>query len=310
MDLTSVKTIKNLLNQRGLRPSKGLGQNFLVDKGTVRKVIEAANLQSDDTVLEIGPGLGVLTQELAKQAKKVIAVEKDRNMTDILKETMKDYKNIEIIQGDILKIFNFQLQPSGESPRGPAIFNKFSISKIIGNLPFYLTAPVIRQFLELADTRCPQMTFVVQKEVAQRICAKPPDMNLLAVSVQFYAEPKIISYIPKESFWPSPEVDAAIIKIIPGDFASFLTIVGKVTKSDNFPVSLFFKIVRAGFSQPRKQLINNLSKGLKTDKKKVEEWLLKNGVQPSQRAETLTVKDWVNLTKRFPPRQGGAEIQT
>src|SRR3989344_8004148 len=132
MDLSSRSAIKNLLRTYGIRPSKGLGQNFLIDKSAVRKIIEAADLQPDDTVLEIGPGLGVLTQELAKKAKRVIAAEKDRNMVEILKETLKDYKNVEIVQGDILKIFNFQF----------SIFNKFSISdyKIVGNLPFYLTA--------------------------------------------------------------------------------------------------------------------------------------------------------------------------
>src|SRR3989344_7771915 len=167
MDLTSIKTVKNLLQSLRIRPSKGLGQNFLVNKVAVKTVVEAAGLQPDDTVLEIGPGLGVLTQELAKKAKKVIAIEKDRNMVEILKETLKGYKNVEIVQGDILKIFNFQF----------SIFNKFSISdyKIVGNLQFYLTAPVIRQFLELADVGRPQvslMVLVVQKEGGQRICSK------------------------------------------------------------------------------------------------------------------------------------------
>ena len=272
---------KETLKQHGLRPSKRFGQNFLVDRDAINKIIEAADLQPDDTVLEIGPGLGVLTQELAKKAKKVIAIEKDRNMVEILKETLKGYKNVEIVQGDILKIFNFQF----------SIFNKFSISdyKIVGNLPFYLTAPVIRQFLELADVGRPQvslMVLVVQKEVGQRICSKSPRMNLLAVSVQVYAEPKIISYISKESFWPSPDVDAAIIKITP-----------KPQSLRTPDVRKFFAIVKAGFSQPRKQLINNLSSGLKADKAKIREWLLRNDIQPSRRAETLNIEDWIKLSK-------------
>jgi 16S rRNA (adenine1518-N6/adenine1519-N6)-dimethyltransferase len=158
--------------------------------------------------------------------------------------------------------------------------------KVIANLPFYLTAPVIRKFLE-AEAQPELMVLIIQKEVAQRICAKPPDMSLLAVSVQVYAEPKIISYIPQKSFWPSPKADGAIIKI--------------TTNNKQLIINrdLFFKIVKAGFSQPRKQLINNLSKKLKADKMKVESWLWKNNIQPTQRAETLTIGNWLNLAKSF-----------
>ena len=155
------------------------------------------------------------------------------------------------------------------------------------------------------------MTFVVQKEVGQRICAKPPDQNLLAVSVQFYAEPKIISYISKGSFWPSPEVDAAILKITPlnSKFPKPRQTPGVDGKTpgvksvSEIDKSLFFKIVKAGFSHPRKQLINNLSLGLDIDKEKTGEWLFKNGIQPSRRAETLSVDDWRNLTKSFKIEQ-------
>lgn len=288
MDLTSKTIVKNLLKSYQIRPSKGLGQNFSIDRDAVRKIIEAANPQSDDIILEIGPGLGVLTQELAKRAKKVIAVEKDPKMVEILGETLKGFNNIEIIHGDIRK-FYFPKTPGVDegTPGVKTRKSNFQNFKVVGNLPFYLTAPVIRQFLELTETRSPQMTLVVQKEVGQRICSKPPDMNLLAVSVQFYAEPKIISYISKDCFWPQPDVNATIIKITP--------------KVSTLPVrvDLFFKIVKAGFSQPRKQLINNLSKGLKIDRIKVTAWLSKNNIQPTQRAETLSVDDWVRLVKDF-----------
>jgi len=270
---------KKTLKQYGLQPSKRLGQNFLVDGGAINKIIEAADLQPDDTVLEVGPGLGVLTKELAKRAKKVIAVEKDKNMVEILKKsigsTYGNYGGVKIILGDIREIKNLKL--------------KIKNYKVVGNLPFYLTAPVVRQFLELADVGRPQvslMVLVVQKEVGQRICSKPPRMNLLAVSVQVYAEPKIISYISKESFWPSPDVDAAIIKITP-----------KPQSLRTPDVRKFFAIVKAGFSQPRKQLINNLSSGLKADKAKIREWLLRNDIQPSRRAETLNIEDWIKLSK-------------
>lgn len=276
MDLFSKSGVKNLLKKYQIRPSKRLGQNFLIDKGAIRKIIAAADLQPDDVVLEIGPGIGNLTQELAKRAKKVIAVEKDQKMVKILQRLLEcwNVKNVMLIQEDILKL--------NSKPYTLKLY------KVVGNLPFYLTAPVIRKFLETVEVKPQQMIFVVQKEVAQRICAKPPDMNLLAVSVQFYAEPKIISYISRKSFWPSPKVDSAIIKIIPKKLS---------TKPGN--VDLFFKIVRAGFSHPRKQLINNLSTGLNTERQIIQKWLLKNNIQPSQRGETLSIQDWIELTKTF-----------
>ena len=256
-----------MVKKQGIRPLKRLGQNFLINKGVLKTIIEAASLSSEDTVLEIGPGTGVLTLALAERAKKIIAVEKDIRMIKVLKETLRDFKNVEIVQGDIRKLSL-----------------KIKDYKIVGNLPFYLTAPVIRKFLELSKSQPQTMVLVVQKEVAQRICSKPPRMNLLAVSVQFYAEPKIISYISKKSFWPQPEVDAAIIKITP-------------TAPSTGERDLFFKIVKAGFSQPRKQLINNLSKGLKMDKEEIRAWLGKNKISPTQRAETLKIEDWLKLTK-------------
>ena len=270
MDLFSKRNIKSLFKKYQSKPLKKFGQNFLIDRSAAKKVIEMANLKPSDTVLEIGPGIGTLTVELAKKAKQVIAIEKDPKMVEILKETLKDFQNVEVIYGDILKL----------GPK-PHTLNPY---KIVANLPFYLSVPVIRQFLE---TKKPpkEMVLIVQKEVGQRICAKPPDMSILAVSVQLYAQPKIINYVSKKSFWPQPKVDSAIIKIIP--------------KTQNLPrpvLGRFFRIVKAGFAQPRKQLINNLSNGLKIDKKKVRDWLLKNKILPSQRAETLSIENWIKLT--------------
>lgn len=271
MDL---KNIKELFKKYNLRPSKRLGQNFLIDKKVLRKIIETANLQPNDLVLEIGPGIGNLTQELAKKAKKVIAIEKDPKMAEILKEKLKDFHNVEIITGDALKIPN----------------TKYEIQnmkyKLVANLPYYIVSPVIRKFLELPETRPRLMVLMVQKEVAQRICAKPPDMSLLAVSVQFYAKPKIVSYVSKKSFWPVPKVNGAILKI-----SAF-----NQRRKSAFN-QRFFRIVRAGFSQPRKQIINNLAKMLKLDKEKTKAWLLKNNVQPSQRPETLEIQDWLALAE-------------
>jgi 16S rRNA (adenine1518-N6/adenine1519-N6)-dimethyltransferase len=278
MGLFSKRNIKNLLEKHKIQPSKGLGQNFLIDKEVVKKFIESAELKPNDVVLEIGPGLGVLTQELAKKAGRVIAVEKDPNMVKVLKELLDCWnaRNVRVVKDDILKI----------NPKYYIIPN--TKYKIVANLPFYLTAPVIRKFLE-SNYQPREMILIVQKEVGQRICAKPPDMNLLAVSVQIYAKPEIVSYISKNSFWPKPKVDSAIIRIAP-----LINTDRKLINAD-----LFFKIVRAGFSQPRKQLLNNLSKTLKFNKEKTKSWLLKNKIQPIQRAETLKVCDWINLTKSF-----------
>lgn len=286
MDLTLKENIKDLFKEHSLKPLKRFGQNFLTDKEALNKIVAAAELFPQDLVLEIGPGIGALTQELAKKAAKVIAVEKDRNMVSILKETLKGFNNVEIIEGDIrfLKISNLL---------------KY---KVVGNLPFYLTAPVIRKFLENTQAQPACMVLVAQKEVGQRICAQPPRMNLLAVSVQIYSKPEIVSYVSKNSFWPQPKVDAAIIKITP--FNSGFPKSPKSGGISEINKSLFFKIVKAGFSQPRKQLINNLSRlrqdfggqAKKLDKEEVKKWLLKNNVQPAQRAETLTIEDWLRLT--------------
>ena len=273
MDLTSKTFIKNLLKKYGAQPSKRFGQNFLISKSVLKKIIETAALSPRDIVLEIGPGIGNLTQELAKRAKKVMAIEKDPKMVEILKETVGNLKNTEVVQGDILKL-------------------KFPIPKnykVVANLPYYIVSPVIRKFLEAVNVKPQSMVLMVQKEVAQRICAKPPDMNLLAISVQFYSKPEIVSYVSKKSFWPQPKVDSAIIKIIPRKSALKIRV---------NPL-LFFRIVKLGFSHPRKQLINNLSTGLKIDREKIKTWLLKNRIKPTQRAETLTIKEWVKLVKNF-----------
>jgi len=287
MNLASQVIVKDLLRKYNIRPFKGFGQNFLISENILKKIVEAANVVPKDIVLEIGPGIGTLTIELAKKAKKVIAVEKDKEMVQILKETLVDFKNVEVIEGDALKL----------NPKNYKLRTKNY--KLIANLPYNITSPVIRKFLESKNPP-KEMILMVQKEVAQRICAKPPNMtrstgsgssragrgmNLLAVSVQFYSEPKILFYVSKNNFWPRPKVDGAIIR---------LKIENRKWKVDK---DLFFKIARAGFSQPRKQILNNLSKVLKLDKEKTKYWLKGNNIAYSQRAETLAIKDWLKLTK-------------
>jgi len=273
MNLTSKKDIKHILEKYNIKPSKKFGQNFLVDEEILQKIARTANIGPNDIVLEIGPGIGTLTEELAKKAKRVIAVEKDERMVEILRETLKKYKNIEIVKGDVLKI---------------PITNKQYLAdeyKLVANLPFYVAAPIIRKFLE-EENPPKEMVLMVQKEVGQRICAKPPEMSLLAVSVQFYGRPEIAFYVGKGNFLPVPKVDSAVIKIVPSN--NYLRIVGP---------DVFFKVAKAGFSQPRKQLANNLSKGLKLDKEKASRWLLKNNIDFTRRAESLKMEEWVELAK-------------
>src|SRR3989344_4049749 len=276
MNLFSKRIIQVLFKAYRISPEKRFGQNFLIDKGVAKKIVKAADLHLKDIVLEIGPGTGSLTQELAQRVKKVIAVEKDPRMIEVLKETTKNFKNIKIIQGDILKIQNTRYKIRN---------TKY---KVAANLPYYIASPVIRKFLEMKNP--PKlMVLMVQKEVAQRICAKPPHMNLLAVSVQFYAKPEIISYVSKKSFWPIPKVDSAIIKIIPRHSAF-----GSASFRERF-----FRIAKAGFSHPRKQLLNNLSQNLKINRKKITIWLLQNKIKPYQRAESLSLSDWMRLVRAF-----------
>lgn len=249
------------------KPKKYLGQNFLKDREVLKDIIKVAEIQSDDIILEIGPGLGVLTEELIKKAKKVIAIEKDERLVKILKEKFKDFKNIEIVPGDILKS-NIQNLISNTQ------------YKVVANLPYYITSPVIRKFLEIENP--PKlMVLMVQKEVAQRICAKPPRMSLLAVACQLYSKPKIVKIVKKESFLPKPKVDSAIIKLTTNNLQLTTEFREK-----------FFKIVKAGFSSPRKQLKNNLKEifGNKTEK-----ILEKVGINPTRRAETLSVEDWLKI---------------
>jgi len=269
--------VEKALKYHRIYPIKRLGQNFLIDKNVLRKIVEAAELSKNDTVLEVGPGIGNLTIELAKKVKKIIAVEKDKRMVEILKERLKEERieNVEIVNEDILKFL-----PS---------FKVRGCYKVVANIPYYLTSRLIRNLLEI-ERKPKLIVLMIQKEVAQRICAKPPKMNLLAVSVQFYAKPKIVSFVSKNCFWPRPKVDSTIIKIEP-------------KKEDLIDKDLFFEIVKAGFSQPRKQLINNLSKKLKEKKEIIKKFLFKAKILPIKRAEALSIEDWKKLTKIFKTKK-------
>ncbi len=271
MNLTSPKTIKELLTSHGAAPSKTMGQNFLIDAHVLGKIMTTADVKPTDTVLEIGPGIGTLTQVLAEKAKNVICIEKDYAMVEILKQTLKGLENVQVIADDALH-GNYSLPTTNY--------------KLVANIPYYITSPLIRKFLETAN-QPESIVLMVQREVAQRICAKPPEMSLLALSVQFYAKPKIIATVPKGCFWPVPNVDSAILQITP-------------FKDETRPTAnLFFTITKAGFMWPRKQLGSNLAKALQKDKEWVNAWLLKNTIDPMRRAETLSLAEWISLAHSF-----------
>ncbi|PKL72591.1 ribosomal RNA small subunit methyltransferase A [Candidatus Kuenenbacteria bacterium HGW-Kuenenbacteria-1] len=270
-----MENVKLLCEKYGLHPQRQAGQNFLIDKNILNKIIQVAELKKDDVILEIGAGFGVLTRELAGRVKKVIAVELDKRLVVALKEELKNFKNIVLINKDILKIQNLELK---------IINNKY---KIVANVPYNITSAILRKFLSEELIRPSEMILLIQKEVAERIIAKPGQMSLLSISVQFYSQPKIISVVSKNSFWPAPKVNSAIIKL-------------NLNKQFNIEIEKdFFDLVRAGFSSRRKQLKNNLKKIKIRSKKTMEKIFEELNFNPMIRAQELSVKDWVELYKKI-----------
>jgi len=281
---------RGLLRRYGLHARKGLGQHFLIDRGVLEIILEAAALTPDDLVIEVGPGLGVLTRELAKRAGRVIAVELDDRLAAALKEDLTFLHNVIVVNGDILKLDPVDLLREVGlivEPGSPASY------RVVANLPYYITAPVLRHFLEAA-LKPQSMVVMVQKEVAETIAARPGRMSLLSVSVQFYGEPVIVDYVPAASFYPVPEVDSAVLKI---DVCPEPRVA--VGDEDGF-----FRLVRAGFSAARKQLVNSLARGLGMSRIEVLPFLEKAGIEPKRRAETLALDEWARLWVVFAEAGG------
>lgn len=260
-----------ILKKYGLRANKKLGQNFLQDPFALESIAAAAEIQPSDTVLEIGPGLGSLTRHLAVAARRVVAVELDTDLIPPLKAVTQPYDNIQIVHGDILKI-----RP-GELINEPGYL-------VVANIPYYITSAIIRHLLENGP-KPRRIVLTVQKEVADRICAEPGDMSLLALSVQVYGMPRVVNRIPAGAFFPPPKVDSAVLGI------------------DIYPspilqpelLDTFFKLIKAGFSQKRKTLRNSLSSGLHIPAAESENLLSKAGIDPMRRAETLSIEEWQAL---------------
>ncbi|MEX2043652.1 MAG: 16S rRNA (adenine(1518)-N(6)/adenine(1519)-N(6))-dimethyltransferase RsmA [Patescibacteria group bacterium] len=264
-----------------IRAKKSLGQHWLADRGAVEKVVDAAGLTGKETVVEVGAGPGVLTPLLAERAKRVIAVELDRTLIPKLEKAVAGHDNVEIRQADILDVDSAELRKD----LGPY--------HVVGNVPYYITSKIIRHFLETPD-RPVSMTLTIQAEVAERICALPPKMSVLAVSVQLYGKPRIAGRIPAKAFRPPPDVDSAILRI--EDIAQSESDLDRTL--DGVSASAVFSFVRAGFSEKRKQLHNTLARNLNLSHEQANALLREAAIDPNRRAETLSVEDWVTLARQ------------
>ena len=260
--------VPELLRRYGLRPDKRLGQNFLIDQEALQRVVETACIQPDDQVLEIGPGLGSLTVLLARQARSVVAVELDANLIPALRSVVSAFSNVHIVQGDILAL-------------SPADLVAQAGYLVVANIPYYITSALIRHLLE-ASLPPRRLVLTVQREVAQRICAEPGDMSMLALSVQVYGQPRIAAHIPAVAFYPAPKVDSAVVcvDILPSPL---------VVEAE---LPLFFRLAKAGFSQKRKTLRNALSGGMHWSTEQTQTLLNAAGIDPQRRAETLSIAEW------------------
>lgn len=274
-------SIRALLNQYNLRPNKKLGQNFLVDRTHLERIVAAGEVHAGETVLEIGPGLGALTELLLEAQARATAVELDRGFMRVLSDRFGTNPNFKLRHSDILETNVADLLAEWQ-PAPPSY-------KVIANIPYYITSAVIRHLLENKDTTQPRpelLVLLMQKEVAQRICAKPGDLSLLAISVQFYGIPEIVGTVPAGAFYPAPNVDSAILRIRP--FAT-----PKHTVAD---LDFFWQVIKAGFGQKRKQLKNSLNAGLsRHTPHQIDTALNIAGIAPTRRAQTVTIEEWVAL---------------
>lgn len=267
-----IKDIKKICREYNFTPLRRRGQNFLINPSIVERIIREADLNKKDLVLEVGSGLGALTEGIAQQAGQVIAVEIDSRLVAILEEKTKEYKNLKIIKSSILD----------DLPKKIRLANSY---KIVANLPFNITGKALRIFLEQRE-KVKLMILIVQREVAERMVARPPQMSLLSLAVQFYAQAEIIFDIHQSNFWPQPQVESTVIKIIPFQ-----------RECSRQQEATFFQIIKKGFSSKRKYLLNNLSKSVIIKKKKEEllDIFYKIDLNPQVRAQELSLEQWLEL---------------
>jgi 16S rRNA (adenine1518-N6/adenine1519-N6)-dimethyltransferase len=265
MDLSRVEDVKTAMKLAGIRPNKGLGQHFLVDSDSLRGIIAAAEPTSSDTVLEVGPGLGVMTRPLTQIAGQVVAVETDGVLAELLQRDAPE--NLQVVEQDIME-YDLERLPAGY--------------KVIANIPYYLTSRLMRRLIESANP--PKvMSMLIQKEVAERVVAVPGRMSMLALSVQYYGTAEIALIVPRDRFWPAPDVDSAVLKV---------TLTGPAFKADHRKL---FRLMKAGFSEKRKQLKNSLSGGLNIGMEAATELIAASGLPATARAQELSLSQWQRL---------------
>ena len=279
--LTDISTIREILDRHGFHFSKSLGQNFLINPSVCPRMAESCGAGKGVGVLEIGPGIGVLTRELARVAEKVAAIELDTRLLPVLEETLADFPNVSVIHGDVMTLDLLPLLER-EFPGMDVV--------VCANLPYYITSPIVMHLLE-ARLPVKAITVMVQKEAADRICAAPGSRNAgaLSAAVSYYASARVLFSVSRGSFMPAPQVDSAVIRLE-------IRPQPAVAPVDE---ALFFKIIRAGFSQRRKTLANSLSSGLGLAKNRVAAALEQAGIHPSARAEELTLEDFCRLTSQI-----------
>lgn len=280
MDLSKPSTLKAIMAAHGIRPQHRFGQNFLIDSKVLDSIVEACSLGADDLVLEIGPGLGTLTQRLAQTGARVLAIELDRNLVGILQQTLLPvYPNIELIQADAGTVDLRTLLAERLSPGRRA--------KVAANLPYYITTPLIMRLLE-EELPLEQIVVMVQKEVADRMTSPPgsKEYGALSVAVQYHTEPRVVTRVSKGAFLPAPDVDSAVVSMQL-----------RAEPAVNAPRTGFFKVVKAAFGQRRKTLLNALAAGLGLDKLKVQDVLQAAGVDPNRRGETLSLQEFAALAR-------------
>ncbi|SDJ82294.1 16S rRNA (adenine(1518)-N(6)/adenine(1519)-N(6))-dimethyltransferase RsmA [Natronincola ferrireducens] len=283
--IATPKKTKEIVQQYQFKFSKSLGQNFLIDENILNKIVEGADITKEDYVIEVGPGIGSLTQYIAERAKALTAIEIDKSLIPILQNTLQGYDNVEVIHEDVLKVDIKEL-----------IKEKFHGAKVkvIGNLPYYVTTPIIMRFLE-EKVPMTSMTIMIQQEVAQRMEAKPStkDYGALSVAVQYYCNPKILLKVPPSVFIPQPKVDSTVIR---------LDVLDK-PKVHVEKEKLFFATVKDAFGKRRKTLLNALSTGsLGFDKDLVRQALGAAGIDEKRRGETLTIEEFATLANEFAAR--------
>ena len=280
--ISSPKKVREIINKYGFKFSKSLGQNFLADQNILEKIINAAGITKKDCVIEVGPGIGNLTQYIAEAAKSVVAVEIDKTLIPILRDTLKGYSNVKIINEDILKIDLHKL--IGEKFQNRTI-------KVVANLPYYATTPIVMKFLE-DKIPVESLTVMIQREVAQRMQAKPgtKDYGSLSIAVQYYSNPDILLRVPPSVFIPQPNVESAVVKL------EILKDPRAYVQSED----LFFALVKDAFGKRRKTILNALSTGkLKLNKNLLKGILNESNIEENRRGETLTIEEYALLSNNL-----------